>query len=139
MLNKTELLDYIKTQESQYIEFKTSFGKEVIESVVAFANSYGGYVFVGIKDECRLHGVIESKFEEFVHGFRVTLYKEKLNEPVKLILKLVKENPNITKQQMIEKTNLSRATITRYIKKLKEQKLLRRIGSDKTGYWEILE
>ena len=60
-----------------------------------------------IKDECRLHGVIEPKFEEFVHGFRVTVYKDKINEPVnepvKLILKLVKENPNITKQQMIEK------------------------------------
>lgn len=31
-----------------------------------------------IKDECKQHGVIEPKFEEFVHGFRVTLYKEKL-------------------------------------------------------------
>ena len=96
-----------------------------------------------IKDECKLHGVIKPKFEEFVHGFKVTLYKEKfnepVNEPVKLILKLVKENPNITKQQMIEKISLSRATITRYIKKLKEQNLLKRVGSDKTGYWEILE
>jgi len=92
-----------------------------------------------IKYECKLHGVIKPKFEEFVHGFKVTLYKEKFNEPVKLILKLVKENPYITKQQMIEKTNLSRATITRYIKKLKEQNLLKRIGSDKTGYWEVLD
>ena len=96
-----------------------------------------------IKDECRLHGVVEPKFEEFVHGFRVTVYKDKINEPVnepvKLILELIKEDPTITKQKIIEKTNLSRATITRYIKKLKEQSLLKRVGSDKTGYWEILE
>jgi len=31
-----------------------------------------------IKNECKIHGVIEPKFEEFVHGFRVILYKEKL-------------------------------------------------------------
>ena len=57
MLTKKELFDYIKTKESQYIEFKTSFGKEVIESVVAFANSYGGYIFIGIKDNGFINGV----------------------------------------------------------------------------------
>ena len=31
-----------------------------------------------IKNECKNHGVIEPKFEEFVHGFRVIVYKEKL-------------------------------------------------------------
>jgi ATP-dependent DNA helicase RecG len=39
---------------------------------------------------------------------------------------------------MIERTNLSRATVTRYIKKLKDKKVLKRVGSDKSGYWEIL-
>ncbi|HIP12763.1 MAG TPA: hypothetical protein EYG73_08600, partial [Arcobacter sp.] len=32
--------------ENQTTEFKTSFQKEVIESVVAFANSCGGKIFV---------------------------------------------------------------------------------------------
>jgi ATP-dependent DNA helicase RecG len=31
-----------------------------------------------IKDECLAHGVVEPLFEEFVHGFRVILYKEKM-------------------------------------------------------------
>lgn len=36
------LLMQIENGESQTIEFKTSFQKEVIESVVAFANTKGG-------------------------------------------------------------------------------------------------
>ena len=39
------LLALIKGGESQTVEFKTSFQKEVIESVVAFANAKGGYIF----------------------------------------------------------------------------------------------
>ena len=35
--------------------------------------------------------------------------------------------------------NVSEATIKRYIQKLKEKKRLRRIGSKKTGYWEVLK
>lgn len=34
--------------ESETIEFKTSFGRETIETLVAFANTAGGTVLVGI-------------------------------------------------------------------------------------------
>jgi len=37
----------------------------------------------------------------------------------------------------LKKTDLSRAIITRYIKKLKEQNLLKRVGSDKNRYGEV--
>jgi len=57
LLTKEELIDYIKTTENQHIEFKTSFGKEVIESVVIFINSYGGYIFIDIKDDDSINGV----------------------------------------------------------------------------------
>lgn len=42
--------------EKQTIEFKTSFQKEVIESVVAFANSQGGRVVIGISDSGEIIG-----------------------------------------------------------------------------------
>jgi ATP-dependent DNA helicase RecG len=64
---------------------------------------------------------------------------EPVNEPVKLILDIIKKDPYITKQSIIEQTNISRATLTRYIKKLKEQNLIKRLGSDKNGYWEVLD
>ena len=44
------LLEDITRGESQSIEFKTSFQKEVIETVVAFANATGGKIFIGVSD-----------------------------------------------------------------------------------------
>jgi ATP-dependent DNA helicase RecG len=100
-----------------------------------------------IKDECKLHGVIKPKFEEFVHGFRVILYKEKLNAPVNApvnelqmkILNCIKNDSKISYDELAIKLEKNRTTIMRNIKKLKEQNLLKRIGSDKTGYWEVLD
>ena len=39
--------------ESQTVEYKKSFGKEVIISLVAFANTGGGKVIVGVDDNGR--------------------------------------------------------------------------------------
>ena len=36
--------------ESQTLEFKTSFDKTTVESLVAFANAQGGIVLVGVSD-----------------------------------------------------------------------------------------
>jgi len=52
-----ELLLTIETGENQTTEFKTTFQKEVIESVVAFANAQGGKVFVGVNDNGEIVGV----------------------------------------------------------------------------------
>lgn len=52
-----ELRDIINQSESQTIEFKTSFQKELIESVVAFANAKGGKVLIGVSDGGDIIGV----------------------------------------------------------------------------------
>ncbi len=43
--------------ENNTTEFKLSFQKEVIESVVAFANSKGGHIFVGVADDGETVGI----------------------------------------------------------------------------------
>ena len=52
-----KLLEQIKQGENQTTEFKTTFQKEVIESIVAFANAQGGKVFIGISDNGDIVGV----------------------------------------------------------------------------------
>ncbi len=47
----------LKLKESQRVEFKTSFGKEVIISLVAFANTQGGKVILGMSDDGQVTGV----------------------------------------------------------------------------------
>ena len=43
--------------ESKTVEFKTSFNQDTIESLVAFANSDGGSVYVGVRDDGNVVGV----------------------------------------------------------------------------------
>jgi len=54
------------------------------------------------------------------------------------IIALIQNNPEITRQQMAQFINKDIRTIGRAIKKLQEQNKLKRIGSDKTGHWQLL-
>lgn len=47
----------IESGESQVAEFKASFGRENIETLVAFANAQGGSVLVGVADDGLVNGV----------------------------------------------------------------------------------
>ena len=47
----------LPASESQTVEFKTSFQKEAIETVVAFANAQGGKIFIGVDDDGKVVGV----------------------------------------------------------------------------------
>lgn len=51
------LLDVIRQGEGTCIEFKSSFQKEVIETLAAFANTKGGVVLVGVSDAGEIVGV----------------------------------------------------------------------------------
>lgn len=55
------------------------------------------------------------------------------------ILDLLKQNNSLTYDDLMGLLNVSRKTIMRNISDLKEQNKIKRIGSDKTGYWEIIE
>ena len=48
---QTKYLSILSSGESSNTEFKQSFDKEAIETIVAFANTKGGHLFIGIKDD----------------------------------------------------------------------------------------
>ena len=47
------LQDLIKTGESDTVEFKKKFDERTIESAVAFANTAGRSLLIGIEDDSR--------------------------------------------------------------------------------------
>jgi len=47
--------------ESITVEFKTSFNEEVIESLVAFSNTKGGTLYLGVSDSGKIHGLTIGK------------------------------------------------------------------------------
>ena len=54
------------------------------------------------------------------------------------VLEIIKANKRINKAQMSKMINKSEMTVQRAIKKLIENNLIKRVGSNKTGYWEII-
>jgi len=56
IFNVKTIADIIKRGESETVEFKTSFNKDVIETAVAFANSRGGTIFIGVSDSGTIDG-----------------------------------------------------------------------------------
>ena len=55
----------------------------------------------------------------------------------KLILLELEKNPSSKLIELANSTSLSQRTVTRELKKLKDAEKIKRIGSNKTGYWEI--
>ena len=63
----------------------------------------------------------------------------KLTDGEEKVLDILKKNPNATIKMISNETDLSVRTIQRILVSLKEKDLLIRMGSDKTGYWEVLD
>ena len=55
------------------------------------------------------------------------------------VFTLIKDNNKTTAIKISEQLNISLRTVRRKIKELKNSNKLERIGSDKTGYWKIIE
>ena len=55
------------------------------------------------------------------------------------ILDVIKENPFVTQEELAQIIGLSRKSIIQNMKKLQENGLLKRVGADKNGRWEVLK
>lgn len=62
-----------------------------------------------------------------------------VNDTQKKILKELEKNPNITYDELVRKIDTSRRTIIRQMNDLKEKGIVKRVGSDKKGHWDIVE
>jgi len=79
------------------------------------------------------------------------MFVDPVNDPVKAkndpvndsvkskILQHLKQNSKANYKVLADKTGYSTATIKRHIQELKKMGIIERIGSDKTGYWKIVE
>jgi ATP-dependent DNA helicase RecG len=123
------------------------------------------------------HGLKAPVFENFQHGFRVTIFAENetsnskgdeystpntdkqtggqtsgqtgsqtgdqtiftghLTAPQKEVLELIFQNNRITRKELAGKLGKSESAIQKNINLLKSKKLIKRIGGDFGGYWEV--
>ena len=62
-----------------------------------------------------------------------------LQKSLQKTLSLIADNPYITSQQIADKIGITRVGVAKQLKKLQEHGILRRIGPDKGGHWEIID
>ena len=55
---------------------------------------------------------------------------------IDLILNAIDTDPKITQKDIAAKTKLSARTVSREIQSLRDSGVIRRVGSDRSGYWE---
>ena len=63
---------------------------------------------------------------------------EKTTRTVEKILKILSNTPSITVREMSEILGLLRRGVEEQIKSLKQKGVIRRIGPDKGGHWEVM-
>ena len=63
----------------------------------------------------------------------------KLNKTQQQTYNVISKNPNITYASISKEISKSEETVRRNIKFLVDNKLIERVGSDKTGYWKIIK
>ena len=87
---------------------------------------------------------IDYYYENTKSGFRFTFYRplghknvQDMSETEKKVYELIKNDNYIKANVMAKKISKSEKTVYRSIKKLKEYGMIKRIGDDYEGHWEI--
>ena len=149
--------------ESNRIEYKSKLTDNFEKEISAFLNyKDAGIVYIGIDSNGEkdlalvehlgsgLNRILtaygKESFEVRNNFMRNIFYKnitkiqdnEGINDPVNKILELLYKNNTLSYDDLALALNKSKATVKRKIQKLKLAGLIKRIGSDKSGYWEIL-
>ena len=64
--------------------------------------------------------------------------KSTLKGTQKAIVDIIEENPHVTITQVAEQLKLNARGIAKHFKNLQVQGIIRRVGPDKGGHWEIV-
>ena len=112
----TVFVDYI----ADYLEKKLVFVEQIITGKIREITETG-------KKQQKIPNNVPVNVSVNVH----------LNDTEKYILKLISDNPRITYNEIAKEIYMNRKTAQRNIEKLKASGLLKRVGADKNGYWEI--
>ena len=123
--------------ESNRIEFKRELTDDFIRFTVPFYKNVTDETGKGEGVNPQKH-VEENVEKEGIETSQKTLQKTPQKTPQKIV-DLIKKNPNITTQEMAAIIGIDRSNIARSIKKLQERGVVRRVGPDKGGHWEVIE
>ena len=105
------------------------------DPIVKVDNSLGFEIVFQRPDLQRMS--IEQRMEKYKKGVEKGVEKLKKNQLI--IVNLIEKNRSISKEEMVKKGGLSKKTVEYNIKVLKEKGVIKRIGPNKGGFWEVVD
>jgi ATP-dependent DNA helicase RecG len=102
---------------------------------------------------CRKHGLQPPMFEER-QDFLIVTFKAAMvddgavgeegsqkgsQKTSEKIISILSDSPKTTINELAKKLDIQSSAIKKHLRNLKQQGLIRRIGPDKGGYWEVIE
>ena len=89
MITRTELLEIIRNLESSYVDFKRDDieNYKLAREIVAFLNTDGGMVLLGVENDGTISGIIRPKLEEWV----ITTCRDKIKPPITPFFQIIKD------------------------------------------------
>ncbi len=101
MIDAKTVSAWLTAGEGEHTEFKEKYSSRVIESLVAFANTAGGYVLIGVDDRGRVVGLSDAdKAVESV----LSVCREAVSPPLTPMVKIVRRPEGVLVVAQIEAT-----------------------------------
>ena len=121
----------LKENGNQPAEFNvnliTAFKVDVKVSQ-SYTNENGGKIGGNV-----VENIVENIAENIVDSI-----VEKLSTTRAKIVRIIWKNPNATAQSISKEINIASRNVQEHLRKLQEQGVIRRIGPDNGGHWEII-
>jgi predicted HTH transcriptional regulator len=146
------ITEIIRQPESKRLEFKELMPSkaDLSKTIVAFANQTGGDLFIGIKNHPREIAIFDDKIEITNLGELMPLVdfnlmdagqsniRNKILAPIFKKLGIIEQWGNGLRI-IAEKLDISTTPIEKNINKLKKSGIIKRMGGDKGGKWEVIK
>ena len=102
-----------------------------------------------IKESCEASKNPQPEYRIHHEDFMITFFAGKTTQTPtqtptqtdlsKLVLAVIREHPEYSQKQIAEQFDWKRDRVKYYVKRLKDEKIIRRVGTTHKGYWEIID
>ncbi len=113
-------------KQNESLHEKLGLDEGVAAYVLRVAEDLCGTPTRSISQNSTLKGTLKSTWSETLKGTQ------------KKIVEIIINNPNVTIPQVAEQLDLNPRGIAKHFKALQEKGVIRRIGPDKGGHWEVM-
>lgn len=118
-----EIFAYLPIEETIY-----KYRKQYYKAIDSCHNNGNANVFISF--------MLKVIKETIINATQKTAQK-KINKSQEKILKIIRKNPNITRNELANIIGITSDGVKYNLDKLKKENVIQRIGPDKGGYWKI--